>query len=474
MTIEEIKYFQNLNLTVNETKSLIQRKAINITLRDFEGRGVIEAYTGFGKGKIGRDSIERIKTKFPDAKIIILVPSLHLKTSWEEDTKQYTDVDVFVLNTYTISMGGIVNNCDLLLIDEVHHVLGEDSKFFSTALSKTNAKYKIGLSAKLSESQVRVLEENGLKISYQIELIDGIKLNLIPRFKIFNIGIDFTDSEKSDYWNWEKIMIDITNKWQPVKSVSGINLHDVAMWYATKKEKYETWSTPICKLAGVEDKNKQFNIPRVDFINVLADFLDITYNELSQILYFHNKCITEREKIIKNSINKLVVAKEFIETNVKKSIIFAPNEINISNKILAFSKYSETVAYNSSISKGKKQKILDTFKKDGFRNLLTIKALDEGFDLANIEVGLIMQIVGQSGNNIQRLGRILRYDENNPEKLASLIYIYMNSFEIENNETGEIIEVVPADQKRLKYAQKDLLNIYYVKNLKEYESLCDA
>lgn len=468
MTIEEIKYFQNLNLSVNDTKSLIQRKSINVTLKDFGGNGVIEAYTGFGKGKIGRDIIERIKTKIPDSKILILVPSLHLKASWEESVKQYSNVEVFVLNTYTISMANVIKTVDLLLIDEVHHVLGSESKFFSTALEKTNAKYKIGLSAKLNDSQIKVLEENGIKISYKIELIDGIKLGLVPRFKIFNIGVDFTDTEKIEYYKWEKITTDCNNKWQPIKSRSGMNLYDIALWYATKKEKFQTWSTPICKLAGVEDKNKQFNIPRTDFINILADFLDITYNELSQILYFYNKCITEKEKIIRNSITKIQIAKEFIETNEKKSIIFAPNDINISNKILTFSNHSDTIAYNSSVSKAKKKKILDTFKNGGFRNLLTIKALDEGYDVPDIEVGLILQIVGQTGNNIQRLGRILRYDVNNPEKLASLIYVYMNSFEIYNDETGELLEIVPADNKRLKHAQKDLLNIFYINNLKEW------
>lgn len=477
MTIQEINYLKTLNLSINDTKSIIQKKAIDETLFKFKGHGVIEAYTGFGKGKMGRDVVERLKTKEPDASIIVLVPSIHLREDWENKLKDYDDIKVFVLNTYTISLKDVINKCDLLIIDEVHHVLGEDSEYFSTALQKTDRRFTFGFTAKLSDAQESYLLENGIEISYKIELIDGIKLGLVPSFRVLNLPVPFTEKEQIDYYKWEKIFNQCNVTFNPVNTISGISLWKVASFYANKRvKKFNTPSAPIYKLLNVTtEPPREFNIPKIDFITMLAKFLEMDYRELTQLLFFYNKSIREREVIITNAVNKMNIAKEFIETNKKKAIIFAPNSLELSNRILEFGKHSNVVAYNSNVKSAKKKReILEAFKNDAFNNLLTIKALDEGFDVPNIEVGLLMDVIGNAANNIQRLGRLLRYDENNPDKLAVLIYVHMDSYEIFDNDLDEMVEVIPADQKRLRWAQKDLLNIYNINSLQEYESLCNA
>lgn len=476
MTYSEIKEFKALDLPPNELKSIIQHKAINHWLKNYNGLGVFEMYTGFGKTYTGEIIVNRFMTKNPDGKIIVLVPAKHLQVSWRERLSMYKNIEVYVLNTYTVSDKEATYECDLLIIDELHHVLG-DSKYFSTAIQRTKFKYLIGFTAKLNTAEEEYLNSLNLRVCYKIQLIDGMKLGLVPNFKILNLGVDFTQDEKVTYYEWEKIYQTAQVRMSPIFSRIGkdVKLSDLARWYSSRAEKYVIHSNIFCKLYDdIDDPNRELKIPRNELINTFADYLDTDYTDIAQMLYFVNKSIMEREKMVGTAIAKMNIAKEFIETNKKKSIIFGPNNIKSCETLISYSKNSDTVMYNSNVSTGKRKKILEVFKNDGFRNLLAIKALDEGLDIPNVQMGLIMHLVGKASNNLQRLGRILRYDPNDPDKMAVLIYLYVNKFTIYDQETEDIVEVTPIDNVKLKAAQKELVNVYDIKSLKEYESLCNV
>ncbi|MEM4345240.1 MAG: helicase-related protein, partial [Candidatus Nitrosocaldus sp.] len=81
-------------------------------------------------------------------------------------------------------------------------------------------------------------------------------------------------------------------------------------------------------------------------------------------------------------------------------------------------------------SKAERADILKGFKEGMYRAIVTSKVLDEGIDVPDAEVGVIVSGTGSSREFVQRLGRLLRPKKGN--KSAILI-------EIVSSETREML-----------------------------------
>lgn len=76
---------------------------------------------------------------------------------------------------------------------------------------------------------------------------------------------------------------------------------------------------------------------------------------------------------------------------------------------------------------GNPEQIIEKFRQNEIKILVTCKALDEGFDLPRIDTGVIVSATASIRQRIQRIGRILRRA---PGKYNSKIYtIYVKGIE---------------------------------------------
>lgn len=103
-------------MTPNETKTLRQQKFVNEKWFQANGKGIFVAATGFGKSRVALMAIKLSNERAPERVIHVVVPSTHLKKSWEKQCKDwgFTNVTVFVGNTYV----KLMRTCDFLIIDE--------------------------------------------------------------------------------------------------------------------------------------------------------------------------------------------------------------------------------------------------------------------------------------------------------------------------------------------------------------------
>lgn len=476
MTNQEIDYFKSLNLSINETKDLIQNEAIKKTIttvinKDSKG-GVIEAFTGFGKSYIIKKICSRYLERNPDKKVTIIVPSEYLERMIKSDLEDLNskNIEIFILNTYTMILDEI-HYTGLVIFDEVHHILNNDSKFFSTAIEKTKFDFFIGLSAFLEAKHKSFLEKHNIFVTYNIELIDGINLGIIPKFKIYNLGIDFTSKEKEKYIEWEQISKSNRRPFEEFQNISRINAYDLALFITDfdPDKRFKIKSSVINRLLNEPDDiaNEFYNIPKNDMLNLICKFVECTPFDLKKKAFMYSKAIREKNNIIKNSIRKLEIAKEFITNNTKKSIVFTPNSINICDSIAKLGKNSNTIAYHSKINKGRRKKIIDAFNANLFQNIVVVQTLDEGFSVNDVTRGLILDVAGVTLRNIQRLGRLLRIDMNDLDKIAEMIYVYHKSFVYYDEDLEDDIEIYPSDLQRLKSAQKEFISIEYINSLEE-------
>lgn len=137
-----------------------QKKAIRIAL--ISGQGIIKAATGAGKTEMLAGIIACLSSDIPP-KTLILVPNrnlliqtkerLELRLSlpvgvigggvWEEDWVTVAIPNSMVLPKFKAKREALMCNCELLMVDEVHHL---SSSMFAEAVDRCRAWYRFGVS----------------------------------------------------------------------------------------------------------------------------------------------------------------------------------------------------------------------------------------------------------------------------------------------------------------------------------------
>ena len=88
--------------------------------------------------------------------------------------------------------------------------------------------------------------------------------------------------------------------------------------------------------------------------------------------------------------------------------------------------YGATVrCYHSKIDRTERARILSAFRDGEIHILVCCHALDEGLDVPDASIGIVMASTSTTRQRIQRLGRILRKSEGKP--LATLYYIFVRN-----------------------------------------------
>jgi superfamily II DNA or RNA helicase len=123
-------------------------------------------------------------------------------------------------------------------------------------------------------------------------------------------------------------------------------------------------------------------------------------------------------KIALNSRAKLRMLGELLkEHNKDKVLVFTlHNDLvyRISRRFL-----TPSITYQT--PRGERREILRSFRKDDYRVVVTSQVLDEGVDVPDATVGIILSGTGSTREYIQRLGRLLRKVEGKEAKLLEIV-----------------------------------------------------
>jgi superfamily II DNA or RNA helicase len=174
-------------------------------------------------------------------------------------------------------------------------------------------------------------------------------------------------------------------------------------------------------------KFKEYIVSRRLKLENVEDFRQLVMmTGLDREAYEALKSWEEARRIAFNSKNKLKVLKELLEKHK-------------GDKIIIFTRYNDLVYSISRIflipaithkTDAKERKyILDGFKKGKFKAIVSSQVLDEGIDVPDANVAIIVSGTGSSREFIQRLGRILR-----PSKGKDTAILY----ELISKDTGEV------------------------------------
>ena len=80
------------------------------------------------------------------------------------------------------------------------------------------------------------------------------------------------------------------------------------------------------------------------------------------------------------------------------------------------------VTYHSKMTKKQRNLSLEKFNEGSVCVLCSTKALNQGFDVSSAEIGIICGLTSKALTMIQRIGRLIRYQEG---KIGSIYILYV-------------------------------------------------
>ena len=391
-----ITYLQNSGIQYeNNVMDLIpipnlKIENIQLSLRSYQKKAIENWITAGKKGCIilptgsGKTIIAIKLIEIVNSSTLIVVPTLDLMEQWTKFLSKYfqnleignigggisniTGITVSTYDSAFIRSSFIGNKFAFVIFDELHHLAAPG---YRTIAEQFISPYRLGLTATYEREDNLHLDFPRLVggIVYQSSVNELAKDKHIASFIVEKRYVKLLPEEEIEYHkNYDQYLS---------------YLQELGIRYG---------QIGLQKLIMISGKNQYAR----NALLARNKALDIALNSESKI--------EELRKIL-------------IENPQMKTIIFTQHNklvYLISNKFLI-----PFITHKS--SKQEREDALNGFRDGRYRVLVTSKVLDEGVDVPDAELGIIVSGTGSKREFIQRLGRLLRTKPNN--KNAKLIEI---------------------------------------------------
>lgn len=364
-----------------------QKQAFN-NWKENNYRGIFSVVTGGGKTIFAIYCISHLLQEKLASKILIVVPTKTLQDQWVSNLITHTTVDSKDISTTWKSISKItvltnisaqkISNTHLslksvLVLDECHRYGTENNlKFLNIPFSAT-----LGLTATL-ERKYDLGVENIIKpkvgeIVYNYDVKDALEDDVVENYKMVYLKTHLNHSEQEQY---DQLTKKISKKYAQLYSNSESNSVDL-------------------------DK------------------------QLKLLLFRRSRVVNESEQ------RKYVATKLILDNISRKKIVFCESisQAEDIQEECAFNDLS-TVIYHSKLSQKRRLNALNDYQANYYHTLIGCKALDEGFDVPDIDFGIIVSQTKTSRQRIQRLGRTIRKSPGKNKPIVYTLYSTQDEFNI--------------------------------------------
>lgn len=353
-------------MTRNERQEISRKKWLKS-----KGCGTIAGCTGYGKTRVAINCIKTILEKYPRKTVLIVVPTIGLKEQWLNQLDFYNlsfNCEVHVINTVIKQQW----RCDFLIIDEIHRAVAVQlSQVFQCV------KYKIilGLTATVERLDGReVLLTQYCPVIDTITLVEAQINGWVSHFKEYMVLLDVPDLEK-----YKKLNKDFQSHFD----FFGYNFNTAMSCVGPNGFKFR--KEMVHKMCP-NDLEKQKELLSACTIHAVQ-FI---------------KTIQARKAFINNHPKKLEVAREIIEARPNSKIITFSNSIKMAESV------GIGYVYSGKDSKKKGRMTIAEFSNIDAGILNTVQRANEGLDLPNLSVAIMLGIDSSKIKAIQRVGRVVR------------------------------------------------------------------
>ncbi|MEM3366306.1 MAG: DEAD/DEAH box helicase [Candidatus Methanomethyliaceae archaeon] len=340
-------------------------------------RGVVVLPTGAGKTHVGILAIQQVNTP-----TIVVVPTIDLMEQWRRRLSLAFSVDVgaygggeetlgpLTVSTYDsayIRAEELGNKFPLIIFDEVHHL---PSPGYSQIAELFASPFRLGLTATyeredgLHSELPRLVGEK----VYERKVSEMAGEHLAP-FRVQRIYVDLTDQEGEEYRR-------NISKFREYLAKRGLSLR-------TQKD--------FQRLVIMSGRDP----------------------EAREALLARNRAM---EIALNSSLKSEALRKILSETDDKTIVFTQHNQL-----VYRLSREFLIPAITHETPKDERSEILSMFKEGRYRVIVTSKVLDEGIDVPDASLGIILSGTGSKREFIQRLGRLLRKVEGKEARLIEIV-----------------------------------------------------
>ena len=399
-----------------------------------KGRGMVQAVTGTGKTFLALRAADRLdQQKKQKLRVKIVVPTGELMKQWERALREYLSdfcgyghspgnfsgviglrgsghkplsdckYMIYVINSARYELARQIlaelrrGETILLIADECHHYVSEQNRLIFEFLPHLNKEeqerfFSMGLSATLPSGQERHNLETVLgKKIYSYGMAEASAHNTVSKYDIYHIDLSLSADERDEYEELSDQMLTLYKKLLR----SHPYLQDMGL-----KERFEELKI----LAG--DKDQQL-------ARTALQYMQLTYM---------------RRKLVCLASERTACACDLIKnlSRDERIIIFGERIRQAEElfRLLQRHGFSHVGRYHSQMGQQANKNVIERFRAGELRILIACKALDEGLDVPEVSVGIILSGTSVRRQRTQRMGRIIRRNEG--KSRASLYYLHIS------------------------------------------------
>jgi superfamily II DNA or RNA helicase len=340
--------------------------------------------TGFGKTRVALQIIKWLQSLHPEITIIVVVPTTGLQEQWIEELDEFgcsrEHVEVYVINSVIKN----THTCNLLILDECHRYASADFKkvfdmvTYNMILCLTATFERLDGKEKLIAKYAPVVD----KVSIQ----ECLANKWVSNYKEYVVVI-----EPDDLDEYDKLTAEFMTHFEFFDYDFGTAMSMVGKngW----KNRYN-YAKEICQNSAlVKDTLKTVTIHAMGLMRAMQT----------------------RKKYISSHPEKLRVAEEIIAHRPNSKIITFCATVAMAEQI------QEGYVYTGKDSKKGNRVTLNEFSKMKSGVLNTVKKANEGINLPDLDVGIMLGVDSSKIKHAQTRGRVVRYQEGKNAEYFTLI-----------------------------------------------------
>jgi superfamily II DNA or RNA helicase len=387
-------------------------------------QGVVEAVTGAGKTMVGISAaIEQIKQ---GGFVLVVVPSLELLGQWEIKLREHlprTRIGTFgggkqvtfEKHQLIVSTVNGARKWDMLAPDDDNGLLIADechrygSEYNKNALDECFAR-RLGLSATYQRSDngnADWLEPYFGKTCFTLDYERAIDDGVISQFSVALIGVGFSEAERIDYDEYSEKL------------------------YRLKK-----------KLINGFDITEE---PFGEFMKEISLLAKGGYEEGTGIARRYLSAFEKRRALLAESPAKMTGLLKLTDAirRANRTLIFTQTVESAESiaETLQFNEI-EARAVHSKLKMGERKRVLAEFGKGNLQVVVAPQVLDEGIDVPEADLAIIVAASKTRRQMIQRMGRVLRCKHDGRHARFALLFVEDTSEDPKIGAHEEFIEEI--------------------------------
>lgn len=384
-------------------------------------RGIVRAVTGSGKTKLALEAMGRLWAREPGLRVKVVVPTIPLAHQWQTalhhaaDTEaqrpgffgggRHDDPDrsvmIYILNTARETLSAhmrrelALHRPCLLICDECHHLHAPQNRrifaFLTPELEAEGLYHSLGLSATPfgTENDDALLRGLGQEI-YRYDFAEAGEAGVIAPFLLGEVSVPFLPREKKAY-----------------DALSS----ELMAALAVLRRRHPVLQT----LQGTAFLRR---------VSAIAQAAEMDPEEPAAAYLLK---AWQRKQLSQRAEGRLSCAMSLLETLTPgdRTIVFS-ERIEQAEQLAARvrRRWGNCCGiYHSALTGEARQRNLRAFREGQVRILVSCRCLDEGIDVPDANVGIVLSGSSVERQRVQRLGRIVRAAPG--KRAARLYYLYV-------------------------------------------------